>query len=86
MDNTYPRDLYCDESNRVLNHEVHAGISDYACDQSDVYPTVAAAVYDIYRLFKDLELFPNSSVYNLDSYSLTDRFKKVSFSNFCQFS
>lgn len=84
MDNTYPRDLYCDESNRVLNREVHAGISDYANDLSEVYPSVAAAVYDIYRLFKDLELFPNSSIYNLDKYSLTDRFKKVSFGDFSQ--
>ena len=84
MDNTYPRDLYCDESNRVLNREVHAGMSDSVCDLSEIYPSVAAAVYDIYRLFKDLELFPNSSIYNLDRYSLTDRFKKVSFGDFHQ--
>ena len=82
MDNTYPRNLYCDECNRVVNHEIHAGVNDYAFDQSSIYPTVAAAVYDIYRLFKDLELFPNFNVYNLDRYSLTDRFKKISFGDF----
>lgn len=77
MDNTYIRNIFCDESNRMLNLETHAGIDDYVADQSAMYPTIATALEDLYRLFKDLECFPVSGVVNLDPYSLTDRFPKT---------
>jgi hypothetical protein len=82
MDNTYVRNMYCDKDNRMLNLETHAGIDDYVCDQSAFYPTIACALEDIYRLFKDLECFPESGVVNLDSYSLTDRFVKTNPNDF----
>jgi len=84
MDNTYPRNVFCDENNNVLNHEIHAGISDYVLDQSELYPNVAALLHSLYKLFKDLELFPNTNVFNLDKYSLTDRFRKVEIDDFSE--
>ena len=69
MDNTYPRNLYCDEQNHVLNLDIHAGLDDYATDQSALYPSIAECLRAIYILFKDLELFPSAGVVNLDKYS-----------------
>lgn len=82
MDNTYPRNLYCDENNHVLNLETHAGIDDYVCDQSALYPSVATLMQDLFLLFRDLECFPTNSILNLDPYSLTDRFSKVRLNDF----
>jgi hypothetical protein len=77
MDNTYPRNIYCDKDNRVINLETHCGAEDYIVDQSQMYPTVASLLGDISRLFYHLEYFPRTGVFNLDQYSLTDRFEKV---------
>jgi len=77
MDNTYPRNLYCDENNNVLNLETHAGKDDFVVDQSSLYPTMASALQELFLIFRDLERFPQRNIVNLDRYSLTDRFKKV---------
>lgn len=82
MDNTYPRNLYCDENNHVLNLETHAGIDDSISDQSALYPSVAALLQDLFFLFRDLECFPTKSIVNLDPYSLTDRFRKIPLGQF----
>jgi len=82
MDNTYPRNLYCDENNRILNLETHAGIDDYVVDQTGLIPSVAVLMQELFLLFRDLECFPTKSIVNLDPYSLTDRFTKISLDQF----
>ena len=84
MDNTYPRNLYCDENNHVLNLDIHAGIDDQVFDISALYPTVASRMAGLFLLFRDLECFPDQGIVNLDQYSLTDRFRKVKLSEFLQ--
>ena len=77
MDNTYPRNLYCDENNHVLNLVTHAEGDASVTDQSSLYPSMAIVLQDLFLLFRDLECFPQGNIVNLDRYSLTDRFKKV---------
>jgi len=82
MDNTYPRNLYCDEDNHPLNLEIHGGVDDYVIDNSALYPTIATRMADLFLLFRSLECFPSNGIINLDQYSLTDRFRKVKLSEF----
>jgi hypothetical protein len=77
MDNTYPRNIYNDKNNRIFNLETHAGTKDYLNDMSVFFYDVSAFIDEIVRLFYHLEYFPNKHIVNLDPYSLTDRFKKV---------
>jgi hypothetical protein len=77
MDNTYPRNIYCDENNKFINHEIHAGDKDYAVDQSAIYNTVGDGIYEIAQIFYDARKFKNSKILNLDRHSLTDAFKKT---------
>lgn len=79
MDNTYPRDIFCDKANRILNYERHAAAADYLIDVSSHIPTMDIWAQDIFQLFHDLRrCFSGSQVMNLDCYSLTDVFPKVS--------
>ena len=82
MDNAYARSIYCDQNNHVINLETHAGGDDYICDQSSLYPSMAAIIQDIFYLFKDLDCFPTENIVNLDPFSMTDRFRKISLDNF----
>jgi CMP-N,N'-diacetyllegionaminic acid synthase len=79
MDNTYPRDIFCDKENRIFNRERHAGGTDFLDDQTLLTPTMDIWAQDIFKLFYDLrKCFSGSQVLNLDCYSLTDVFKKIS--------
>jgi len=82
MDNTYPRNLYCDHDNCILNLETHAGDEDYLLDQTSRFPSTASLMQDLFLVFKDLDCFRNDSVVNLDPYSLTDRFRKTPLEEF----
>jgi len=77
MDNTYPRNLYCDNLNRILNLEVHAGGEDYISDLSARYHSIAEILEDLVDLFYDAKKFSDETVVNLDPFSLTDAFNKV---------
>jgi hypothetical protein len=78
MDNTFPRDTYCDNENKVCRLERHAGGNDYLFDQSIVYPNMAIVAQDFMDLFSDLHrCFSGYAVINLDPFSLTDTFLKV---------
>lgn len=77
MDNTYPRNIYCDKDNKILNHEIHAGTNDFVMDFSTVYNNMGDAIYDIAALFYDIQNFKNGKIFNLDPFSLTDTFKKI---------
>jgi hypothetical protein len=80
MDNTYPRNIYCDRNNRVLNLEVHAGREDYTADMGDLYGSVGDMLHELAYLFYDARKFARSDrIVNLDPYSLTDAFPKVTF-------
>ena len=78
MDNTYPRDIFCDQKNRILNYERHAATPDYLIDVSSQIPTMDVWAQDIFQLFHDLRrCFSGTQVMNLDCYSLTDVFSKI---------
>lgn len=78
MDNTFPRDTFCDFDNRIYRLERHAGAKDTIFDQSAVYPTMDVWAQDMLDLFSDLHrCFKGSPVLNLDPYSLTDAFRKI---------
>jgi CMP-N,N'-diacetyllegionaminic acid synthase len=78
MDNTYPRNVYCDPENKIFNHEKHGGASDYIINQSSLYPSMDVWAQDMFYIFADLRrCFIDSRVTNLDCFSLTDLFPKV---------
>lgn len=78
MDNTFPRDTFCDSDNRIYRLERHAGGDDTIFDQSAVYPTMDVWAQDLLDLFSDLHrCFKGNPVLNLDPYSLTDAFRKI---------
>jgi hypothetical protein len=78
MDNTYPRNVYMNKKNKLFNFETHAGTKDYLVDFSNNFYNIASYMEELSRMFYSLEYFPNKNIVNLDPYSLTDRFKKVS--------
>jgi hypothetical protein len=82
MDNTYPRKIYNDKKNCLIAMETNAGNKDWLNNLSLLYSNVAAYVDDLTRLFYHLEYFPKKKIFNLDPYSLTDRFKKVTKDSF----
>jgi hypothetical protein len=77
MDNTYPRNIYCDQDNKFINHEIHAGSKDFSVDQSDLYKSIGDGLTEIAQLFYDARKFNNKKILNLDPYSLTDAFEKM---------
>ncbi len=79
MDNTYPRDIFCGEKNQIFNLERHAGGGDYLLDQTALIPSMDVWAQDMFKLFYDMRrCFSGAQVLNLDCYSLTDIFPKVS--------
>ena len=78
MDNTYPRDIFCDKNNRILRRERHAGENDYLVDLTPLVPSMDVLMQDIFNIFYDLrKCFIGATVLNLDCYSLTDVFPKI---------
>jgi hypothetical protein len=82
MDNTLPRNIFNDKENRVHLLEQYAGVDDCLADVSSYHSNVASYYYDVFKIFHHLEYFPNKNIFNLDPYSLTDRFKKINKENF----
>jgi hypothetical protein len=76
MDNTYPRNIYSDKDNNILNLEIHSGSSDYVADISQYYGCIGDLLVDLSNIFYDAKKFANKSIINLDPYSLTDAFEK----------
>jgi hypothetical protein len=77
MDNTYPRNIYCDQENKFISHEIHAGSKDFSVDQSNLYKSVGDGLIEIAQIFYDARKFKNEKILNLDPYSLTDAFVKM---------
>ena len=77
MDNTLPRNIYNNQDNKVHAIANLAGIDDCLYDVSSHHSNVASYYYDVFKIFHHLEYFPNKNIFNLDPYSLTDRFRKV---------
>lgn len=78
MDNTYPRNTFCDADNKILNLEIHAGIDDFITDHSERYVGMGDLMVDLSHLYYDAKKFAHSNtVFNLDPYSLTDAFPKA---------
>jgi hypothetical protein len=75
MDNTYPRQIYNDKNNKIITHETSISTKEHLVYHRG--DTVATTL-DLYiRNFMDLLYFPKKNIFNLDLYSLTDRFKKI---------
>ena len=77
MDNTYPRNIYCDQNNKFMNHEIHSGVKDFLFDQSALYKSIGDGITEIAQIFYDVRKFKNEKIINLDPYSLTDVFLKI---------
>jgi len=77
MDNTYPRNIYCDSDNKILNLEAHSGIDSSVCDQSSAYECMGDLLVELSHIFYDARKFSNCRILNLDPYSLTDAFAKT---------
>ena len=84
MDNTLPRNIYNDEDNRVHFIANQAGTDDCLVDVSFYHSNIASYYYDVFKIFHHLGYFPNNNIFNLDPYSLTDRFKKVKKEDFLE--
>jgi hypothetical protein len=88
MDNTYPRNIYCDKNNKFISHELHAIAADFVVDQSAVYKCVGDGLTELARLFHDARKFKARKIINLDPYSLTDAFEKsdqlINFQKICE--
>jgi len=76
MDNTYPRNIYCDENNKIINHEIHTEDLDFSVDQSAIYKNTGDCLIEIAQIFYDAKIFKNKKIVNLDPYSLTNVFNK----------
>jgi hypothetical protein len=78
MDNTFPRDVFCDCNNTIFRIERHAGEDNVLFDQTAYYPSMDVWAQDLFDLFLDLHrCFKGYPVLNLDPYSLTDVFRKI---------
>lgn len=77
MDNTYPRDIFCDEHNNLIQRERHAMTGDFKVNRSIMFSKMSDYVYAHSLIFEDLENFADFPIVNLDPYSLTDSFQKV---------
>ena len=80
MDNTYPRQIYNNKNNKIVTHETSATSRERV--NIEPYSNVASCLERILKLFADLSCFPKKNIFNLDPYSLTDRFKKITKKNF----
>lgn len=78
LDNTYPREIFSDSMNSLLTLERHGGNHMYLADRTKSFSGVSDYLFEIYRLFRDLEEFSGIPVVNLDPYSLTTVFPKLS--------
>jgi hypothetical protein len=66
MDNTYPRNIYCDQENKFINHEIHAGSKDFSVDQSNLYKSVGDGLTEIAQLFYDARKFKNETTFSIN--------------------
>lgn len=82
MDNTYVRNIYSNIKNDVLEVQENSGMDVYVRNASNYYFNIAARLDDLTRLFNDLKYFPKERIYNLDQFSLTDRFDKIKIEEF----
>ena len=72
VDNTYPRDLFVNKKNHILNLENHSKSKDYVYDMTHQYESVHQVMFDLYKLFKDFKkINKKNNIYNLYEYSLT---------------
>ena len=72
VDNTYPRDVFMNKNNRILNLENHSHSEDHVFDISASYECISQVMLDYYKLFKDFKKINiKNNIYNLDQYSLT---------------
>jgi len=85
MDNTYIKEFFSDENNKLFllhNNKIKGNIV------LQKYPNlnVSKFLFDLFTSFYHLEYFPNKNIFNLDKFSLTDRFKKISKKKFLKIS
>ena len=76
MDNTYVKEIFNDENNKLfLLH--NNKIDDRLVLKKQTNLNMSDFLFDLFESFYHLEYFPNNNIFNLDKFSLTDRFKKI---------
>ena len=80
LDNTYPKDVWVDDKNKLYNIERYAK-EYYLSYQSMRYKNITSMYYEISMIFYGLNLYKKfkEKVFNLDDFSLTNIFKKKNF-------
>lgn len=82
FDNTYPREVFCDIDNRIMERSTHACTQPYVRVLENCYENMGEYLNCIAENFHSLSVFPTDSIVNLDEYSLTDRFRKIKLKEF----
>lgn len=82
MDNTFIKNIFSNKNNAVLQLDKHSSQEDKLIDLSQMYESIASRVDELSRLFIDLIVFKKLNIINLDIYSLTDSFVKLSIEDF----
>lgn len=80
FDNTYPRDIFCDEKNRIFIYENHTDKrKNYLHNVTSVYTDVGDILSELSMLFLDLRKFNKiKKIINIDPYSVNTQFTKKS--------
>lgn len=80
FDNTYHRDIFCSEDNKIYNYEHHTNKKyNYLQDYSEIYEDIADLLNEISQIYYDIRKFKKyNQIINLDPYSTNTNFKKKS--------
>lgn len=83
FDNTYPKDLFSNSSNKILEYNHHTNSkNDYVQDQTATFTDFADILCDLTELFIDIRKFKKyKNIINLDPFSINTNFQKKSILN-----
>jgi hypothetical protein len=83
FDNTYPKDLFSNFNNRILEYNHHTNSkNDYVQDQTAVYSDIGDILGELSELFFSIRRFKKyKNIFNLDQFSINTNFKKKSILN-----
>jgi hypothetical protein len=83
FDNTYPKDLFSNFTNRILEYNHHTNSkNDYVQDQTAVYSDIGDILGELSELFFSIRRFKKyKNIFNLDQFSVNTNFKKKSILN-----
>jgi len=86
IDLNYFKNISVDESNRLILREQHSYEDDYLIDITEQYCGIKNFLFEITKIFYDLEMFDKERIFNLDKKSLIDQFSKIDLKKFTNIS